>query len=63
MVPNPMVSVICIALHPEEFNPLRRVLSQQSFQNFEFVGETGGTIPEAWNRAIARSQGEILAFF
>jgi GT2 family glycosyltransferase len=42
--------------------PLREALSRQTFRDFEFVGEAGGTIPEAWNRAIARARGEILVF-
>lgn len=38
------------------------MLKQQTYQDFEFIGEAGGSIPEAWNRAIARAQGEILVF-
>ena len=56
----PKVSVISIALSPKEFEPLRRALVRQTFQDFEFVGEAGGTIPEAWNRAIARAKGDVL---
>ena len=56
------VSVISIALSPEEFEPLRQALAGQTFQDFEFVGQVGGAIPETWNRAIARAQGEILVF-
>jgi hypothetical protein len=56
------VSVISIALSPEEFAPLKESLTRQTFQDFEFVGEVRGTIPEAWNRAIARAKGEILIF-
>jgi GT2 family glycosyltransferase len=58
----PKVSVISIARLPTEFAPLREALSRQTFRDFEFVEEAGGTIPEAWNRAIARAQGEILVF-
>ncbi|MFN8496843.1 MAG: hypothetical protein U0641_03235 [Anaerolineae bacterium] len=58
----PRVSVICIALSPREFEPLQRKLAAQTWHDFEFVGEVGGTIPEAWNRAIARAQGDILVF-
>jgi GT2 family glycosyltransferase len=58
----PNVSVISIALAPEEFEPLHQTLAQQTYRDFEFVGEVGGTIPEAWNRAIDRAQGEILVF-
>jgi GT2 family glycosyltransferase len=58
----PRVSVISIALQSEEFEPLRLALSRQTFQDFEFVGEAGGTIPEAWNRAIDRAKGDILVF-
>ncbi len=56
----PKVSVICIALSQDEFIPIQEKLSRQTFQDFEFVGESGGTIPEAWNRAIQKSKGEIL---
>ncbi len=58
----PRVSVICVGLRPEEFEPVRLRLARQSFRDFEFVGEVGGTIPEAWNRAIGRASGEILVF-
>ncbi len=58
----PSVSVISIALSPEEFDPVRQTLSRQTFQDFEFIGEVGGTIPEAWNRAIDRARGDILVF-
>jgi GT2 family glycosyltransferase len=58
----PKVSVISIAVSAEGFEPLRRTLAQQTYRDFEFVGEAGGTIPEAWNRAIARAQGDILVF-
>jgi hypothetical protein len=58
----PKVSVISIALSAGEFEPLRRTLAQQTFRDFEFVGQAGGTIPEAWNRAIDRARGEILVF-
>ena len=59
---RPKVSVISIALQAEEFTPLRQALSRQTFQDFEFVGEIGGAIPEAWNRAIERARGDILVF-
>lgn len=58
----PRVSVISIALVENEFEGLYRSLAQQTFQDFEFIGEVGGTIPEAWNRAIRRASGEILVF-
>jgi hypothetical protein len=58
----PSVPVISIARSSEEFQPLRQALSRQTLCDFEFVGESGGTIPEAWNRAIVRAMGEILVF-
>ena len=57
---KPKVSVVSIALIAEEFKPLIEGLKLQTFQDYEFVGEAGGSIPEAWNRAIHRSQGEIV---
>lgn len=45
-----------------EFEPLLRALEGQTCQDFEFVGEVGGTIPQAWNRALERARGEILVF-
>jgi glycosyltransferase involved in cell wall biosynthesis len=58
----PKVSIITIALKPEEFNPVLAHLSKQTYQDFEFIGEAGGSIPSAWNRAIKRARGEILVF-
>lgn len=59
---NPKVSVISIAIKQEEFDVLLRILADQTYRNYEFIGEAGGTIPEAWNRAIARARGEVLVF-
>jgi hypothetical protein len=56
------VSVICIAVTEDELAVKSDQLRRQSFKDFEFVGEAGGTIPQAWNRAIARARGEILVF-
>jgi GT2 family glycosyltransferase len=56
------ISVICIARTQEELLEKRERLRTQTLQDFEFVGEAGGTIPQAWNRAIARAQGQILVF-
>jgi GT2 family glycosyltransferase len=58
----PYVSVISIARSMQEFDPLIEVLNQQTYRDYEFVGEAGGSIPEAWNRAIRRACGEILIF-
>lgn len=59
---EPAVSVICIARTREELEAKHTQLRSQTFKDFEFVGEAGGTIPEAWNRAIGRARGEILVF-
>lgn len=59
---HPRVSIISIARSEEEFLPLKQYLAAQTYQDFEFIGEVGGTIPEAWNRAIRRASGEILVF-
>ncbi len=58
----PEVSIITIARSHEDLKLLRQALQQQSFQDFEFIAVVGGSIPEAWNRAIARARGEILVF-
>jgi hypothetical protein len=58
----PKVSVICISKTPSELDGKAAQLRGQTLQDFEFIGESGGTIPEAWNRAIQRSTGEILVF-
>lgn len=58
--PPPMVSVVSIALRAEEFEPLIAGLKRQTFQDYEFIGEAGGSIPSAWNRAIQRARGEII---
>jgi hypothetical protein len=58
----PRVSIISIALLESDFIPLLQLLKKQSFQDFEFIGETGGSIPEAWNRALKRAAGEIIVF-
>jgi GT2 family glycosyltransferase len=58
----PKVSVISIALKPEEFEPVLANLSRQTFRDYEFIGEAGGSIPAAWNRAIRRARGEFLVF-
>jgi hypothetical protein len=59
---SPRVSVICIARDERELAEKEEQLSAQSYRDYEFVGAAGGTIPEAWNRAIERAQGEILVF-
>jgi len=58
----PKISVISIAKKDSEFEELRRALTNQTFQDFEFVTSIRGTIPEAWNDAISRAKGEFLVF-
>jgi len=58
----PKISVISIAKKESEFEKLRKALANQTFQDFEFVTSTKGTIPEAWNDAISRARGEIFVF-
>jgi GT2 family glycosyltransferase len=59
---HPKVSVVCIAVHPEEFLAVKEYLKKQSYQDYEFIGEVGGTIPDAWDRAVKRAVGDILVF-
>jgi len=58
----PKISVISIAKEDYEFERLRKALEKQTFQDFEFVSSTKGTIPQAWNDAISRAKGEIFVF-
>jgi len=58
----PKVSVISIAISADEFKPTIEQLKLQTYQDIEFIGEAGGSIPEAWNRAIQRAKGEIIVF-
>jgi hypothetical protein len=53
----PKISVISIAKKDFEFEGLRKALANQTFQDFELVTLTKGTIPEAWNDAISRARG------
>jgi glycosyltransferase involved in cell wall biosynthesis len=58
----PKISVISIAKKDSDFERLRKALARQTFQDFELVTSTKGTIPEAWNDAISRAKGEVLVF-
>lgn len=58
----PKISVISIARKVGELENLRRALKNQTFQDFELVISTKGTIPQAWNDAISRASGEFLVF-
>ena len=58
----PKVSIISIASSEESFVSIKQTLCRQTLQDYEFIGEIGKEGPKAWNRAIARSSGEILVF-
>jgi len=58
----PKISVISIAKKNFDLESLRKALARQTFQDFETVISTKGTIPEAWNDAISRVKGEVLVF-
>ena len=58
----PKISVISIARNEDELNGLKQTLSKQTYKDFEFIISTKGTIPEAWNDAISRAEGEFLVF-
>ena len=58
----PTISVISIAKNQHEFQKLLDALEKQTFQDFEFVTSTKGTIPQAWNDAISRAKGEFFVF-
>lgn len=59
---TPLVSVIIIAREEEECEQIKAHLSRQSFDDFEVIIEIGGTIPQAWNRALARATGRYIVF-
>lgn len=59
---KPKISVISIAKEDYEFDRLRKALENQTFQEFEFIVSTKGTIPQAWNDAISRAKGEFFVF-
>lgn len=56
------ISVISIAKKEEELDDLRKVLASQTFRDYELITSTKGTIPQAWNDAISRANGEFLVF-
>ena len=58
----PLISVVSIAKDETELKKLADALSDQTYKDFEFVGSTKGTIPEAWNDAISRAKGEYIVF-
>jgi len=58
----PKITVIAVARKQTELDRLKALLARQSYKDFEFVGEVGGTIPQALNRAVARARGDILVF-
>jgi GT2 family glycosyltransferase len=59
---GPKFSVVAIAKTDNELIPLRQALSQQTFEDYEFVTSTKGNIPEAWNDALSRARGEFYIF-
>lgn len=58
----PKISIISIAKKAEELENLRKALKNQTFQEFELVISTKGTIPQGWNDAVSRATGEFLVF-
>ncbi len=58
----PLVSVLIIARKKEECDEITAHLSRQSLNDFEVITEVGGTIPQAWNRALARAKGHFIVF-
>lgn len=58
----PKVSIISIAKNEYEFKRLKEALERQTFKDFELVTSTKGSIPEAWNDALSRANGEIIVF-
>lgn len=58
----PTISVITIAKDEKEIYRLKEKLKSQTFNDYELVISTKGTIPEAWNDAIKKSKGKFLVF-
>lgn len=54
------VSVVAIAKNKRELEPLIKALRKQRYRNFEFVYSTKKGIPQGWNDAISKANGEIL---
>jgi GT2 family glycosyltransferase len=54
--------VIVIAKERGECAGIEEALARQTYREFEIVTEIGGTIPEAWNRAVSRARGQFLVF-
>jgi len=54
------VSVVSIARNRRELEPLMEGLRNQTFEDFEFVHTTGMRIPQGWNDAISKANGEII---
>ena len=62
MSESPLVSVVVIAKKREDLADIQLHLSRQRFRNFEVVFGVGGSIPEAWNRAIRKTRGRYIVF-
>ncbi|OIQ52782.1 glycosyltransferase family 2 protein [Neomoorella thermoacetica] len=62
MKKKPKLSVIVIAKSQNEMRPLLDLLQKQTYDNFEIITSTKGTIPEAWNDAIAKASGDFFVF-
>lgn len=58
----PKISVISIARKVGELENLCKALKNQTFQDFELIISTKGTIPQAWNDAVSKASGEFLVF-
>jgi glycosyltransferase involved in cell wall biosynthesis len=56
----PETSVICIAKDAKEVKNLKEALKKQTYKNFEFVFSDKKGIPQAWNDAIDRTNGNII---
>jgi hypothetical protein len=58
----PKISVISIAKNDRDLDKLKYYLSRQTFKDFEFVYSNKGSIPEAWNDAISKANGQLFVF-
>lgn len=58
----PQVSVIVIGRKATDFDEIKLHLSRQRFRDFELIVEVGGSIPQAWNRAVQKARGTYLVF-
>ncbi|AUG47477.1 hypothetical protein BVU17_08090 [Haloarcula taiwanensis] len=59
---DPTLSIVTIARDKKEFEAWRQRLSEQTFDDYEICYSTTDGIPQAWNEAISKANGQIILF-